>query len=317
MELSENYILNAIFTYAGNPTLNRYDGTYNCGCPICHEGKSWGKKKRLFYYPQTKSFYCFNCSQSWSAKQWIHKLTGLSYSEMLSEDAEETFSKDVSLIKPEFTKKQILLPSLPHDSVNITEETQKKYYQNNFWVNKAWEYIKIRRLDTAINSCKTFYMSFTDRIHKNRLIIPFRDLKGNIIYYQSRALDDDSMRYIGKYGDKSIFGIDRIDPDFDYIFLFEGPIDSMFVRNGIGLTGLRLTENQKKQLNDFPLHQKIWILDNISVVKDDETKEKTLELLNSGEKVYRWHNQYKDFNDWAVNEKLDSIDYKEILSNLY
>ena len=315
MELSESYILNALYTFSGSPTYNKYDGTYNCGCPICREGKSWGKKKRLFYYPKTKSFFCFNCSESWTAKQWIHEVSGISYEEMSAEDSQKDFSKD---ILGEAKIRKLILPSLPHDSVNISDPIQKKYYQNNRWTNKAWDYIEKRRLSTAINSCGTFYMSFTDKTHKNRLILPFKDRQNKIVFYQTRSLDNSEPRYLGKTGhDKTVFGIDRVDPDFGYIFLFEGPIDSLFVRNGVGLAGLTMSETQRKQLAEFPFHQKIWILDNISVVKDEETKAKTLKLLNQSEKVYKWTNQHKDFNDWATAENLDGIDYKKIVNNLY
>jgi hypothetical protein len=234
---------------------------------------------------------------------------------MSVEDSQNDFSKD---ILDGVKIRKLVLPSLPFDSVNITDPIQKKYYQNNQWTNKAWDYIEKRRLGSAINSCGTFYMSFSDKTHKNRLILPFKDRHNKTVFYQTRSLDNSEPRYLGKTGhDKTIFGVDRIDPDFEYIFLFEGPIDSLFVRNGVGLAGLTMSETQKKQLSEFPFHKKIWILDNISVVKDEETKNKTLKLLNSGESVYKWGNNYKDLNDMVVAEGLDGIDPEIIINNLY
>ena len=315
MELSESYILNALYTFSGSPTYNKYDGTYNCGCPICREGKSWGKKKRLFYYPKTKSFFCFNCSESWTAKQWIHEVSGISYEEMSAEDSQKDFSKD---ILGEAKIRKMVLPSLPYDSISIRDKTQQNYYKNNRYVNKALDYIEKRRLASAINSCGTFFISFTDKIHKNRLTLPFKDYNNKIVFYQSRSLDGSEPRYLGKTGhEKTIFGIEKVDPSFEYIFLFEGPIDSMFIKNGVGLAGLTMSETQKKQLNAFPFHKRIWVLDNISIVKDQETKNKTLKLLNSGEMVYKWSHQYKDMNDMAVAESLDEIDPEIILKSLY
>ena len=58
-------------------------------------------------------------------------------------------------------------------------------------------------------------------------------------------------------------------------------------------------------------------INNISVTKEKETKDKTLKLLHSGESVYRWSNTYKDLNDWCVSDRLDSIEPSEILENLY
>jgi len=316
MTLSENYILNAFYTYSGYPSFNKYDGNYNASCPICREGNSWGKKKRLFYYPKTQSLYCFNCQKSWSAINWLSNITGQSYDEILLENKNDDFSSEIKNVE---IKKELIIPSLPYDSINILDPIQQKYYKNNKFFNKALDYIKERKLDTAINRSKSYYISFTDKVHKNRLIIPFYDMSNKIVFYQTRALDGSEPRYLGKMGhDKTIFGIENIDPDIDYIFLFEGPIDSMFVRNGVAVCGLTLTKTQKEQLNTFPFHRKIWVLDNISVTKDDETKQKVLKLLNDSEKLFKWPTlKYKDFNEMAMDKDLNEIDYDFILKNLF
>jgi len=313
--LSESYILNAVYTYSGKPTFNKYEGTYNCGCPICHEGKSWGKKKRLYYYPKTKSFYCFNCNRSWSAKSWIHNVSGLSYAEMQAGDSVRDVSKTISSGN---SAKIVEQSNLPHDSISLLSESQQKYYRNNIHFSRALEYVKKRRLDVAVNRVDNFFISVNDKYHKNRLILPFYNTKGDVIFYQTRSLDGSEPKYVGKYGgDKSVFNIDKIDPNFEYIFLFEGPIDAMFIRNGVALAGLKLTELQEKQLQLFPFHKKIWVIDNTAVSKDEETKKTVLRLLNDSQSVYRWNNQYKDFNEWCVEEELNEIPTDEVLKNLY
>jgi len=316
MALTESFILHGFYTYAGDPSFNKYDGNYNACCPICREGSSWGKKKRLFYYPKTKSFYCFNCNKSWSALGWLSNVSGQSYDELLSENSSEDFSKEIKNVE---LKKELILPSLPYDSINIMDPIQQKYYKNNRYFAKALDYIKERKLDVAINKAKNYFISFNDKVHKNRLIIPFYDTNNKIIFYQTRSIDKTEPRYLGKMGhDKTIFGIENIDPDFDYIFLFEGPIDSMFVKNGVAVCGLTLTKTQREQLNNFPFHKKIWVLDNIYVSKDEETKQKVLRLLNDSEKVFKWPNiKYKDFNEIAIDKNLNQINYNFILKNLY
>jgi hypothetical protein len=66
LKIPESYLLNKFYSYSHEPSFKKYEGTYNAGCPVCREGKSLGKKKRLFYYPKTQSFYCFNCNKSWN-----------------------------------------------------------------------------------------------------------------------------------------------------------------------------------------------------------------------------------------------------------
>jgi hypothetical protein len=92
----------------------------------------------------------------------------------------------------------------------------------------------------------------------------------------------------------------------------------MFVKNGIAVCGLTLTKTQKQQLSKFPFHKKIWILDNLNIVKDNETKQKTLNLLNQSEKVFKWPScKYKDFNEMAIEKNMDEIPSDFILKNLY
>jgi hypothetical protein len=84
------------------------------------------------------------------------------------------------------TEKKI--SSLPEDSINLFDPIQVSHYKDNGVVQKMMSYIKYRRLDTAINRPDAFYVSLKDFTHKNRLIIPFKDDNGKIIFYQSRKV---------------------------------------------------------------------------------------------------------------------------------
>lgn len=317
-QIPSSYLLDKFYTYAGEPSYNKYTKVYNGSCPICREGKSWLKKKRLFYYPSTNTFYCFNCSRSWNSYTWIYDVTGMSKEEIYSEINSGNSSKDISneaLEVNTYKKKQT--PTLPYDSININDSQQRVFYKNNSFFNKAIDYIKERKLNTAINKSSSYYISLTDNFHKNRLCIPYFDINKKIVFYQTRSLDGTEPRYLNKIGcDKTLFGIERIDTELEYIFLFEGPMDAMMVRNGVAVAGLTLTETQKKQLMEYPFHKKIWVLDNIRI--DNAAKEKITKMILSGEKVFRWPDlPYKDFNEWAVKENLDEIDYNIIVNNIY
>jgi len=61
MILPEAYIVQKFYQYAGRPKYNRLAKTYQGGCPICREGKSWGKKRRLFYVTTDNFLHCHNC----------------------------------------------------------------------------------------------------------------------------------------------------------------------------------------------------------------------------------------------------------------
>lgn len=317
-QLPSQYVLGKFFAHAGEPIFRKFDGIYNASCPICREGKSWLKKKRLYYYPSTNSFYCFNCSKSWSALHWIEECTGLSRQEIELEASFGDNSVDISSSLKENRVLRKEKPNLPYDSINILDSTQQKFYENNPCFQKTLEYVVQRRLDVAINRCNNYYISLTDYFHKNRLCIPYYNRENKINFYQTRALDNSEPRYLNKIGyDKTVFGLNTIKTNLEYIFLFEGPIDAMFVQNGVSLAGLTMSEIQNKQLQEFPFHEKIWVLDNPA--KDSAAKEKIFNLINKKERVFKWkaNSPFKDFNEWAVKDQLTEIPVEEILNSCY
>jgi hypothetical protein len=291
------------------------DGVYNAGCPICKEGKSLGKKKRLFFYPKTQSFYCFNCTRSWSALYWIAEASNSSVDEVKQEALNDSDAGEIVLKQNNLSNYKKKSLDLPFDSINLNDLVQLSYYNNNKTVSSCLSYIKSRRLDTAINKCSNYFISLKDFTHKNRLCIPFYDNK-KIMFYQTRSIDDTQPKYLSKSGgDKIVFNINNVNPDIDYIFITEGPIDSMFIRNGVALAGLTITESQEKMLARYPFHKRIWILDNPKL--DEAAKEKMRELLLKGESVFRWGIGcgYKDLNEWCVKEEKNEIDYNLIVNS--
>ena len=315
--LPSTYIMNKFMSYAIEPEFKKHTGQYNAACPICKEGKSLGKKKRLWYYTKTNTFHCFNCNKTWSALNWIKATTGMTFEEIQIEISSNDFSVDVTK-KDNFnviTRRE--LPDLPYDSINIFDSVQQQYYSKNKYFLAAYQYAKERRLDTAINKSPNLFVSLTDITHKNRLCIPFYDRNKKVVFYQTRAMDKTEPKYLGKSGyEKTIFGIDRVDPDIPYIFLFEGPIDAMFVKNGVAVAGINLTKTQSTQLAEFPFHKRIWILDNPSF--DDTARNKMKELTKKGETLFNWSfaRNYKDFNEMAVFDDLDEIDYNKIIKSI-
>lgn len=73
-----------------------------------------------------------------------------------------------------------------------------------------------------------------------RIVIPFIDENGYCFGFQGRALNkESSLRYITIMIDEAkpkVYGLDTIDFLKDF-FIFEGPIDSMFINNSIALAG--------------------------------------------------------------------------------
>ena len=58
MILPEDYVSQKFYQLAGYVKHKRYNNVYEGGCPICREGKSWGRKRRLYYVAKQNYIYC-------------------------------------------------------------------------------------------------------------------------------------------------------------------------------------------------------------------------------------------------------------------
>jgi hypothetical protein len=295
-------------------TYNKFNQTYTACCPICREGNSWLKRKRFYFYVKTNSCYCFNCGYSGKLYKLYYDITGKLI-------GKQEFNNII--LEPEEAKE---IPEiLPKDSINLFETAQIYKNIKNIYFKETIHYITHRRLHSAINKPKSLWFSSVDYVHKNRLIIPFYDLDNKIVYYQSRKLPSDKSNlpnYLSKIGgERSLFNINKVS-EYPYIFIFEGPIDSCFIKNGVAVSGINksrnsLTEKQNDQLKNFPLHSKIWVLDN--QYKDETAHKKTKQLIESKQKVFIWPKNlnYKDFNEMCIEQKTNEIETNFIIKNTF
>lgn len=326
VEIPSDYVVSKFYEFGYKVSHNTHGNTYNCCCPICREGKSWGHKKRCFYIPDNDIIYCHNCGWSSKPYKWIKEVSGMSFTEIVNEIEKGNFGMINVMDLEEKEEKPKKVSSLPADSINLFDKNQTDYYKSNKIVQKALDYIKERRLNTAVNRPDAFYLSLKDRVHDNRLVIPFKDESGKIIYYQSRKiLDDESPSYLSKDGgDKSIFGIERVSSDLDKVFIIEGPLDACFVRNGLGLGGITkgdqlFTAYQQEQMDGLKFFDKIWVLDSQWI--DKTAHEKTLKLIEMGEKVFIWPEydgkRFKDINAVCMAYEMDEYPTDLILKNTH
>lgn len=326
MILPEEYIIEKFYTYGYQPKRNKYNKTYQCGCPICREGKSFGTKRRCFYIPKNNNIFCHNCGWSSPPIKWIEKVSGLSYSQILVEASKYDTTK-VYDFKDTVIKKEYVAPTLPDDCINLFDVTQVKFYKNDEVVKACLKLIKDRKLHKAINKPKALYVSLKDKTHKNRLVIPFYDERGDIVFYQSRAVlpTDTKAKYTSKVGsDKSLYGINNVDVDSNHVFLFEGPINAMFTKNGLAVAGISkgnhlFTQVQEDQLKRYQFLTRVWVPDSQWI--DKTSLVKTEKLLNDGESVFIWPEKYgkklKDFNDICIKYNLNEITHDFIIEHTY
>lgn len=321
VELPQEYIFDKIYTYSTD--VREQNSFINGCCPVCREGKSWGEKRRMFYFPDEDYFYCHNCNRGWSSYWWIREVTGLTFKQIKKELLEYDYDPKFKLIVDGIEEKTFELPSLPGECVNLMDELQMKYFSSYKAVSVAKRYCEKRRLFSALNSPKTFYCCLNDKFHGNRLIIPFFNNTGKIESYISRKImdSDTKAKYLMKFGNnKPIFNLHKVDPEYPYIFIFEGQIDSMFVKNGIAVAGVILTDEQDEILShQYPFHNRIWVLDNYRFEKQ-EVLDSIKKKLKNNERLFFYPNdfsEYKDLNEYCVKKGLDFVDPDLILNGSY
>lgn len=329
MLLSEDYIVSKFYQYAGYVKYNRLSKAYCGGCPSCREGKSWGKKRRLYYVTKKNLIFCHNCGLSVRPVKWIQQVAGLTYTEILREN--NTFATPIESIIEKTTPAPVpkSTETLPADAINLSDSQQVNFYRNEPAVMKAISVLKERKLDVAINRPATFWISLNDPLHKNRLIIPFYDTNNKIVHYQTRTILEGKHTRLPKYlsklnSEKTLFGVNQINDKSKYIFITEGPLDACFITNGIAVAGINesrghlFTKKQQEQLNQFATFEQIWVLDNQCT--DRASYNKTNALIKMGCKVFIWPKElkkYKDLNDLCVGQNLNAVPEKFILKNSF
>tara|TARA_R100001198_G_C5234947_1_gene213154 strand:+ start:1648 stop:2706 length:1059 start_codon:yes stop_codon:yes gene_type:complete len=329
ISLPEDFVILKFFELGYYPKYNKFNNVYQCSCPICKEGKSLGKKRRCYYIPKNENIFCHNCGWSGKPLRWIKEVSNCSDTDVVNELKEYVPDAEDIVVNKEEARPTIQVETLPKDSINLSDQFQLDYYNDNSVITAVRYLVKKRRLDTAVNRPESLYVSLTDRVHKNRLVIPFINENKEIEFYQTRTvLNKDNKtkpKYLGKVqAEKTLFNIDRVSSDHDKVYIFEGPLNAFFTKNSIAVAGITergrsFTQRQEQQLNSLKWYDKIWILDSQWV--DQASLVKSEALLKQKEKVFIWPEKFgkrfKDFNDIAIAAEIDEIRWEFIEKNTF
>jgi hypothetical protein len=324
IEIPETYFESKLFEHVGFAKRQLNGNVLGC-CPFCMEDSSWGKKKRFYYYADTKICKCFNCGKYCDQINFLKEMEDLPFVDLIKEikdNGGEFMSPNRDWHVPAEFFKEPKGVELPEDSIDLLDGSQSEFYKGDYYVNKALDTIQERRLDTAKNRGSLF-LSRNDFIHKNRIIIPFRDELQRLNFFQSRAQNSKHMD-IGKYlsatnGKKTFYGIDKLDSSSKNVFVIEGPLDCFFVENSIGGGGIKFNNAQNNILESLEiLYDVIYCLDND--FDNNDVVKVYMRYIKEGKKVFLWggeFSKYKDFNEYAIAKEIDIIEPEEILKHTH
>lgn len=224
---------------------------WNCRCMYCGDSIKKKSKKRGFFYKKGDNLFyrCFNCEVSttfYKVLEYLDHSLAKEYSfERFSSGSSKHGNyekpKPLKFKKPVFDKKTTL--NIPAINTLSDDNVAKKYVLGRKipkGCHKDLYYAEdFKKFVIGIKSDYDKELIDND----SRIVIPFRDENGELFAFQGRALNKNPLRYITiklNEDKPKIFGLDRIDKT-ETIYVTEGPIDSLFLKNAVATADSNLS----------------------------------------------------------------------------
>lgn len=301
---------------------------WNFRCPICGDSQKNKFKARGFFYEKSGNlfFICHNCHASMSFSNFLKNVDP----ELHKEHSLESFKeRKAALVTESLNSRSDPAPDIAKFQkpkfIKYTELNTLKKVSQLDPAHPAKRYVVSRKIPNYFHS-RLFYTpkfkAFTNKlkpgkfenieVDEPRLIIPLVDNLGNLFGFQGRSFSKTGIRYITiilNDDPPKVFGIDNVNKT-KTVYVFEGPIDSMFIPNSIAMVGSSL------DLSTLPIDKEKFV-----VVFDNEPRNKEIvkqveKYISMGYRVCIWpdHIEQKDINDMVLAGTKEQ-DVKLIIDN--
>lgn len=261
--------------------LTRKGRNYFGLCPFHNE-----KSPSFSVSPDRQIFHCFGCGVGGNVYTFLMKIEGITFKESLEQLAERANIQLPTLENDSDTAKEELKAKV----YKVNEFTAEFYHQNLYKpvAKMAQEYVKKRRMNReTLEAYKIGYSGKFDELYKalksqgfgekeilesglvnkndngtyidryrNRLMFPICDVRGKVIAFGGRVLDDSKPKYINSPENivyskgRHLFGLNVAKKDSGKkILIVEGYMDVISlhqrgITNVVGALGTALTEQQ-------------------------------------------------------------------------
>lgn len=302
------------------PRLKRFsakkEDLYNFRCPFCGDSSKNTHKARGYIYRKKNDYFykCQNCGIGKNMYGFIEHLDPDMVKDYVLDryrDGEETKPNAVmpefNIPAPVFKPRVINLPKISELS---TEHYARQYVENRKIPQTAWSNLFFAE----------DFKAFVDELYPEhgkelkesdpRLVIPFIDNHGTLLAVQGRALGTSKARYITiKLDVESIkvYGLNTANAE-NKIYVTEGPIDSLFLINGVATADANLQAAGRYLPKD-----------KLTLVFDNEPRNKELHKIMAAAiedhyKICIWPEMIaeKDIND-MIKSGLTSEEIMDII----
>ncbi len=305
---------------------------FNFRCPVCNDSKDhWkGGRGHLLLNKTPYMYVCFNgdCEAGGGIngqtflreffpdyhRQYIRQIVALSKeSSELKEKRKEKAKKALYTVERKLPIiAEIGKPDITNVNDFIARNKDKLADMRSIKdYPKALEFCAKRGLPEAQYK-NWLYVDDDSSYIKNRIVIPFKNSKGNMYFYQARTITGEEPKYKNAISDlRPIFNY--YEADFEKpVMIVEGPIDSLFLENAVALCGVKYDTRMTDSIK-----YKYFIFD------DDGAGRKTAqEHLEKKEYVFLWKkfkhdhqissDKKLDFNDLSIMLGVDKFNFKSL-----
>lgn len=251
------------------------DLTYNCRCILCGDSQKNTRKTRgyFFAFKTDLRYKCYNCDASVNFSSFLKNQDSNLYSQYALEKYSEGHKVSSNVItefkfeEPKFktVDEKIVdklfdrLDTLPEDNEAVVFCNARKIPKEKF--NLLYYIDNMKDIVQLSDKYKE-----SIRGEEPRLVLPFYD-NHNLTGVTCRALRGEALRYITvkvKEDVPLIFGMDTVDKT-KLVYVVEGPIDSLFIKNAIAVTGTAFNKLNELNINKEKL---VVVIDNQPRNKD-------------------------------------------------
>lgn len=305
------------------------NNSYNFRCPLCGDSSVNSSKKRAWFYKKELKwmFHCFNCGRSETFTNFLKN----HYPDVFESYLRDNFNpRVVEKIVEKDEKKENLKNTQDHIYILPLDSIVEL---SNF--HPAKKYIIERKIPDDKHHLLYYTDDFTKfanemtnnrypdwKFHDHRIVIPFFKRDKIISMFQGRAISYSTMRYITVKVDEDapkIYGIERVDWS-KKVVVVEGPIDSLFLDNGIAMAGSDLSH---ETISKFFDKSQIIILMDVEP-RNRQINNKIEKFLNLGYNVCLLPEEIrkygKDINELILNgltiSEVNDIIHKNIYNGL-
>lgn len=280
---------------------------FNFSCPICGDSQKKKSKARGYVYHKNALvlFHCHNCSITLSFQNFLKQVEPNIYNEYVLEKfknnkpTQEVHEFAQKMKAPKFMDFGPLKKLTKVSSLKDNHSVRKFVLQRKIPTNYHYKLFACPEFKKFTNEVIPNKFSEHSLAHDDtRLLIPFINSSNEVHAFQGRAVNNSTLKYITIVLDESVpkvYGLDTANFN-KTVYVFEGPIDSMFVPNSIATAGGDISAT----ISGFDKTNLVVVYDNEP--RSLETKKKIDKAINLGYSVCLWPENidYKDVNDMVL-----------------